>query len=282
MRLIIEREKLEKAKEVFNTQPIMVKVQDKEGNLLEIWEIDAILSKVTELEGEIVENQVNESESMTESQETNDDEITGNENNERTGKRKRSNEGLEINNNEEKSQRRKTSKSEIRDNEGREDDEKWLKEKKRLDKFLKEIKTPNDEIGEEIMLDETSTEIKDIVRLYLEAEKGNSKSIKKWYRLGEMMEVKAKQKMMQDRRLKNKEKVKRDIIKEIKDQIVEIKQTDRDVIDSNLRRGLKTYYLFEEIGVEKIARIKKSVTAVTDITERGIEYVKRYLLECRD
>ena len=339
MKLIIEKEKLGKAKEVFGIQPIMVEVCDKEGNLLENWEIDAILTVVgtgeerlnDQNEEEEMLNQNSESEDMTEIQETNNDEnddkdsnendneegnkgnvngeiieYEGNERqrdesliviNEETeenieGGNKRSKkrnideiesseviEGSDSEKNIENSNNRKRSKVEEENDEEVGDDSKWQKEKKRLDKLLKEIKVPSNEIEEEVVLEETDAEIRDTVELYFEAEKGNSESVRRWYRLGESIEIKIKQRMAKDKRLKDERRVKKDIVKEIKDQIVKRRKTNRNVVDSNLRRGLKVYHLFEEIGVEKIMRIRKNVTAVTDITEKGIEYVKMCLTE---
>jgi hypothetical protein len=70
--------------------------------------------------------------------------------------------------------------------------------------------------------------------------------------------------MLQDRRLTNRENVKLGIVKEVTDAIEQEEEVKRKMINDRLRNALKVYSLFEEIGIEKIERIRE--TSVNTIT----------------
>jgi hypothetical protein len=156
-------------------------------------------------------------------------------------------------------------------------EKRWLKEKERLDEFIEEVKVPNDEKEKEVIIEEADIEVKDIVEQYFKVENIRSEAVRKWYRLGELIEVKVRQNMSRDKRKKNKEKERKNIVKKVTDEIEKEGEMKRKSINDKLEKALKVYELFEKIGMEKMDRIREAkVTTVTNMTKRGFEYVESY------
>ena len=183
-------------------------------------------------------------------------------NTEEDNKRKRN---RELSENEENSVKRQKT-----------DEERWLKEKEKIDKFIGEIEIPDDEMEREETMERINVEIKDIVEIYFKVMKGNSKIIRKWYEIGELIRIKVKQRMLKDERLKNEESVKSAIVKEVTNEIEKEEGVTRRAVNDRLRNALKVYDLFEKIGTEKIGRISNEVkvNTVIKMSLRGIGYVK--------
>jgi len=156
-------------------------------------------------------------------------------------------------------------------------EKRWLKEKEKLDEFIEEVKVPNDEMEKEVIIEEANIEVKDIVEQYFKVENIRSEAVRKWYKLGELIEVKVRQNMSRDKRKKNKEKERKNIVKKVTDEIEKEGEMKRKSINDKLEKALKVYELFEKIGMEKMDRIREAkVTTVTNMTKRGFEYVESY------
>jgi hypothetical protein len=159
-------------------------------------------------------------------------------------------------------------------------EKRWLKEKEKLDEFIEEVKVPNDEMEKEVIIEEANIEVKDIVEQYFKVENIRSKAIRKWYRLGKLIEVKVRQNMSRDKRKKNKEKERKNIVRKVTDEIEKKEGVKRKTINNRLEKAVKVYELFEEIGVIKIDRVKETrVATIIDITKEGFEYVKDHFRE---
>ena len=85
------------------------------------------------------------------------------------------------------------------------------------------------------------------------------------------------QRMEMDKRLKVKEGVRKEVIIEVMNSIAGENKKERKMVNRRLHEGINVFELFEEIGVEKIKRIRDTkVETITDITKKGIKYVKDY------
>ena len=128
------------------------------------------------------------------------------------------------------------------------------------------------------IIEKTDLGIKDIVELYFKMIKGNSRIVKKWYKIGELIEIEVKQRLEKDKRFRNKDKMKYEVIKDITYEIEKGEKVVIETIKNRLRNALKVYDLFEEIGTEKIGRIsnRTKVNTVTKMTSKEVEYVKSH------